>query len=88
MTGRCDALHGRRRKGGSTGTLRDHAYAVDGTRAGAATNTRFVRAFVRALELDRLVLHGWSTCGLVTVLAADLAPERVVGLVLATPTVP
>lgn len=70
------------------GTLAGHTGSP--TRRGpcAATNARFVRAFVRALELDRVVLHGWSMGGLVSVLAADLAQERVVGLVLTAPTLP
>jgi pimeloyl-ACP methyl ester carboxylesterase len=56
---------------------------------GRARRPRALRPCVRArLELDRLVLHGWSMGGLVSVLAADPAPERVVGLVLAAPTPP
>ena len=43
---------------------------------------------MRALDLDRVVLHGWSMGGLVSVLAADHAAEGIVGLVLTAPTLP
>lgn len=48
----------------------------------------FVRALLEHLGLDRVVLHSWSMGGLVAMSAADLAPSRVSGLVLAAPTLP
>lgn len=70
------------------GTLAGHTPSP--TRGGprAETNARFLRAFVRTLGVDRLVVHGWSMGGLVSVLFADLAPQRIVGLVLTAPTLP
>jgi len=54
----------------------------------ATPSARFVRAFTRALGLDRVVVHGWSFGGLVAVLFADQAPELVERLVLADPALP
>ncbi|WP_404393341.1 alpha/beta fold hydrolase [Humibacillus xanthopallidus] len=49
----------------------------------------FVSAFVRRLRLDRpVVLHGWSTGGLVAALAAGMMPEQTRGVVLVAPTLP
>ena len=57
-----------------------------GPRAGA--DARFVRAVIDHLELDQIVLHGWSMGGLVAAFAADLVPSQVTGLVLFAPTLP
>jgi pimeloyl-ACP methyl ester carboxylesterase len=54
----------------------------------ARPSARFVRAFTSTLDLDRVVVHGWSFGGLVAVLFADLAPERVDRLVLVDPALP
>src|SRR5262249_56592535 len=45
-------------------------------------------AFTATLGLADVVAHGWSMGGLVALLFADLAPERVGGLVLVAPTLP
>jgi pimeloyl-ACP methyl ester carboxylesterase len=55
----------------------------------ADLDARFVLAFVRQLGLEsQLVLHGWSTGGLVAALAAGMMPEKTRGVVLAAPTLP
>lgn len=51
-------------------------------------SARFVRALTSILGLDRAILHGWSMGGLVALLAAAAAPERVDGLVLAASPCP
>ncbi len=49
----------------------------------------FVAAFVRQLQLDvPVVLHGWSTGGLVAALAAGMVAEQTRGVVLLAPTLP
>jgi pimeloyl-ACP methyl ester carboxylesterase len=83
--------------------LRSHAYAIavdlPGTIAGHTvlpnrraasieTNVLFLRDFADALELDRVVVHGWSAGGMIALLFADQAPGRVVGLVLVAPALP
>jgi pimeloyl-ACP methyl ester carboxylesterase len=70
------------------GTLAGHTASPTRRGPRAQTNARFLRAFARTLDLHDLVVHGWSMGGLVTVLFADLAPERVTGLVLTAPTLP
>ena len=70
------------------GTLTGHTgapYRV-GSRPGA--DAGFVRALLEHLGLNRVVLHSWSMGGLVALSAAQLAPSRVSGLVLAAPTLP
>jgi pimeloyl-ACP methyl ester carboxylesterase len=55
----------------------------------AELDARFVAAFVRQLRLgDAVVLHGWSTGGLVAALAAGMVPEQTRGVVLMAPTLP
>jgi pimeloyl-ACP methyl ester carboxylesterase len=54
----------------------------------AEVNARFLRALTSVLGLDRVVVHGWSFGGLVSMLFADLAPERVERLVLVNPALP
>lgn len=83
--------------------LRGHArvIAVDlpGTIAGSTAlpnrraasieaNVVLLRHFADALELDRIVVHGWSAGGMIALLLADQAPERVAGLVLVVPALP
>jgi pimeloyl-ACP methyl ester carboxylesterase len=51
-------------------------------------NARFLPVFCDALGIERAVVHGNSMGGLVAVLHAALAPERVDRLVLAAPALP
>jgi pimeloyl-ACP methyl ester carboxylesterase len=51
-------------------------------------NARFLKALLDRLELDRVVVHGNSMGGLLSVLLAELAPGRVAGLVLTSPAMP
>jgi pimeloyl-ACP methyl ester carboxylesterase len=52
-------------------------------------DARFVSAFVRQLSLtSQVVLHGWSTGGLVAALAAGMMPETTRGIVLVAPALP
>jgi pimeloyl-ACP methyl ester carboxylesterase len=53
-----------------------------------ALNARFLRAFADAEGLDRVVLHGNSMGGLLAVMFAELAPERVERLILVDPALP
>jgi pimeloyl-ACP methyl ester carboxylesterase len=70
------------------GTLAGHTASPHRSAARAEINARFLRAFTARLGLRDVVAHGWSMGGLVTLLFADLAPERVGGLVLVAPTLP
>jgi pimeloyl-ACP methyl ester carboxylesterase len=70
------------------GTVTGHTGAPYRRGPRARTDARFVRALIGRLELDQVVLHGWSMGGLVAALAADLVPSRVTGLVLFAPTMP
>lgn len=54
----------------------------------AEVSARFVRALTAGLGLDRVVVQGWSFGGLVSILFADLAPERVERLVLVNSALP
>ncbi|WZU35910.1 2-succinyl-6-hydroxy-2,4-cyclohexadiene-1-carboxylate synthase (plasmid) [Rhodococcus ruber] len=55
----------------------------------ADLDARFVSAFVRQLRLQsQVVLHGWSTGGLVAALAATMVPEQARGVVLVAPALP
>jgi pimeloyl-ACP methyl ester carboxylesterase len=51
-------------------------------------SARFLRALTSTLGLDRVVVQGWSFGGLVSILFADLAPERVERLVLVNSALP
>jgi pimeloyl-ACP methyl ester carboxylesterase len=70
------------------GTLAGHTASPHRRAARAEINARFLRAFTATLGLRDFVVHGWSMGGLVALLFADLAPERVGGLVLVAPTLP
>lgn len=70
------------------GTVTGHTGAPYRYGPYAGADARFVRAVIGHLELDRVVLHGWSMGGLVAALAADLVPGPVTGLVLFAPTLP
>lgn len=56
--------------------------------ARAEASAQFLGDFSAELGLERVVVHGHSSGGLVSVLFADLAPERVERLVLASPALP
>lgn len=56
--------------------------------ASIETNASFVRDLLDALGLDRVVVHGWSAGGMIALLFAHHAPERVAGLVLVAPALP
>jgi pimeloyl-ACP methyl ester carboxylesterase len=70
------------------GTLAGHTASPHRRAARAEINARFLRAFTATLGLRDVVTHGWSIGGLEALLFADLAPERVAGLVLVAPTLP
>jgi pimeloyl-ACP methyl ester carboxylesterase len=70
------------------GTIAGHTALPNRRAASIETNVLFLRAFTDALELDRVVVHGWSAGGMVALLFADQAPERVAGLVLVEPALP
>ncbi|MGA0830644.1 MAG: alpha/beta fold hydrolase [Nitriliruptoraceae bacterium] len=60
-------------------------------RASAArvrANARFLPALLDALGLERVILHGNSMGGLISVLASPLMSERVEAVVLAAPALP
>jgi pimeloyl-ACP methyl ester carboxylesterase len=67
------------------GTLAGHTASPHRSAARAEINARFLRAFTATLGLRDVVAHGWSIGGLEALLFADLAPERVGGLVLVAP---
>jgi pimeloyl-ACP methyl ester carboxylesterase len=52
------------------------------------SNARFLRALLDRVGYGRVVVHGNSMGGLLSVLLADLAPERVAGMVLTSPAMP
>jgi pimeloyl-ACP methyl ester carboxylesterase len=70
------------------GTLAGRTASPHRSAARAEINARFLRAFTATLGLRDVVAHGWSIGGLEALLFADLAPERVGGLVLVAPTLP
>lgn len=72
----------------SPGTLTGHTGAPYRSGSRPRADAGFIRALLTHLNLDRVVLHSWSMGGLVALTAADLAPSRVAGLVLAAPTLP
>ncbi len=70
------------------GTVAGHTALPNRRAASIKTNALFLRDFIDALKLDRVVVHGWSAGGMVALLFADQAPERVAGLVLVVPALP
>jgi pimeloyl-ACP methyl ester carboxylesterase len=70
------------------GTIAGHTALPNRRAASIEINARFLHAFTTALELDRVVVHGWSAGGMIALLFADQAPERVAGLVLLVPALP
>ncbi|MFH5207921.1 alpha/beta fold hydrolase [Antrihabitans sp. NCIMB 15449] len=70
------------------GTIAGHTMLPNRRAASIETNTLFLRDFIDALELDRVVVHGWSAGGMIALLFADQAPERVAALVLVVPALP
>ncbi|MTV26467.1 alpha/beta hydrolase [Nitriliruptoraceae bacterium ZYF776] len=56
--------------------------------ARTGVNARFLRRLLAHEGLDRVVVHGNSMGGLLSVLLADLAPDRVERLVLVDPALP
>lgn len=70
------------------GTIAGHTALANRRAAGIESNAVFLRDFTSALELDRVIVHGWSAGGMIALLFADQAPERVEGLVLVVPALP
>jgi len=70
------------------GTIAGHTALPNRRSAGIESNALFLRDFTDALELDRVVVHGWSAGGTIALLFADQAPELVAGLVLVAPALP
>jgi pimeloyl-ACP methyl ester carboxylesterase len=70
------------------GTIAGHTTLPSRRAASIETNALFLRHFTDALELDQVVVHGWSGGGMIALLFADQAPERVAGLVLVVPALP
>ena len=70
------------------GTIAGHTALPNRRAAGIETNALLLRDFTDALGLDRVVVHGWSAGGMIALLFADQAPERVAGLVLVVPALP
>lgn len=70
------------------GTIAGHTALSNRRAAGIEANAVFLRDLVSALELDRVIVHGWSAGGMIALLFADQAPERVEGLVLVVPALP
>ena len=70
------------------GTIAGHTALPNRRAASIESNALFLRDFTDALELDRVVVHGWSAGGMIALLFANQAPERVTGLVLVVPALP
>jgi pimeloyl-ACP methyl ester carboxylesterase len=70
------------------GTIAGHTALPDRRAASIDSNVLFLRDFIAALGLDRVVVHGWSAGGMIALLFADQVPERVAGLVLVVPALP
>jgi pimeloyl-ACP methyl ester carboxylesterase len=70
------------------GTIAGHAALPNRRAASIEANARLLRDFADALGLDRVTVHGWSGGGMIALLFADRAPERVDGLVLIAPALP
>ncbi|WP_062437709.1 alpha/beta fold hydrolase [Herbidospora daliensis] len=59
------------------GTLPGHTGAPHVRAAGTRPDARFLHAFADRLEITGAVVHGWSMGGLVALLFAETAPDRV-----------
>ena len=71
------------------GTIAGHTGAPYRRGPRADLDARFVSAFVRQLRLEsQVVLHGWSTGGLVAALAAGMMPDKTRGVALVAPALP
>ncbi len=70
------------------GTIAGHTALPNRRAAGIETNALFLRDFADAIALDRIIVHGWSAGGMIALLFADHAPDRVAGLVLVAPALP
>ncbi|HEU4490191.1 MAG TPA: alpha/beta fold hydrolase, partial [Jiangellales bacterium] len=71
------------------GTISGHSGAPYRRGPRADLDARVVSAFVRQLHLEsQVVLHGWSTGGLVAALAAGLMPETTRGVAVVAPALP
>ena len=71
------------------GTITGHTGAPYRRGPRPELDARFVVAFVRQLRLEsQVMLHGWSTGGLVAALAAAMMPDQTRGVVLMAPTLP
>ncbi|MCM6772713.1 alpha/beta hydrolase [Nocardia sp. CDC159] len=70
------------------GALFGHTPAAHRSAARAEPSAQFLRDLTAALDLDRLLPHGWSFGGLVALLFAELEPARISRLVLTDPTLP
>ncbi|TKK84156.1 alpha/beta hydrolase [Herbidospora galbida] len=70
------------------GTLFGHTGTPHHRAARAEPCARFLRAFTARLGITGAVVHGWSMGGLVALLFAEAAPDRVGRLVLACPALP
>ncbi|WP_326640075.1 alpha/beta fold hydrolase [Streptosporangium sp. NBC_01755] len=69
------------------GTFTGHTETPHPRAARAHLNARFLQAFTRTLGLERVIVHGWSMGGLVSLLFAQRA-SCVERLVLTSPTLP
>jgi len=70
------------------GTIAGHTALPNRRAAGIENSASFLSDLADALSLHRIVIHGWSAGGMVALLFADRAPERIAGLVLAAPALP
>ena len=70
------------------GTIAGHTTLPNRRAASIEANVLFLRDFTDALGLDRVVVQGWSAGGMIALLFANQAPERVAGLVLVAPALP
>lgn len=70
------------------GTVFGDTEAPSVNTARLAPSARFLRAFAGALNLHRLVVHGWSMGGPIALRFAALAPELAERVVLTCPPLP
>lgn len=70
------------------GTIAGHTALPNRHAASIEANVLFLHDFIDALELDRVTVHGWSAGGMIALLLADQAPERVDRLVMVAPALP